>query len=637
MNEIDAEPSNAIVGLQGLIVLSPDLYEVSEEYAGQTGREIVFIKDEQALKSLVREWPVLYESVTLIVEQDDLDNAVLEILFSAGVPFSIITLDNKDNIIRYLNRIKKIRYLDFEEIYIHDFISGNKNKRMLEMDTVKSSSACLLSGHGDYLCFNMESGILCSKMEKGNIASGKALPKCILEETCFRLERLNNPEAEIISVRDLPAKFIFMNTCSGISFKDRKYKDYEKSLYSEAVNHQCLVFISNYIIGYYTVQELNMYYVLLIHFENFALSLFYYNLMVKQFLRKKPSAIMIGDSRMNLRPKGKTPNGRGKVQLIYGDKDYSILSVQGEFVKNSLVFELDQSLFKNNLLETVTIDRDKNCDYTLGIYLKDTYTFLLYSEKESIDTTIILYKETSLEKEIKVTLNELLKSRYWLDFLLQEEDRKKNLELIDYFEKQLTEHGIIQTNLKLNVEKYTYLYHILKKCKWFLTGLGKEFVKASLTYASHTDSLLLLQTKGMQSKYLLDETICPICGSKAVKMLFQTTGQNRFYYKKICPACEIYSISTLEEDNLNLKFTVLHNKAIHLKYDLKADWKDLYLGIALIQTTVTAFYSIGSTKELNASDYVLDIRELKGRGLYYIRTVLKSKEHLTILHRQVFL
>ncbi|MBE6050385.1 MAG: hypothetical protein E7214_06930 [Clostridium sp.] len=578
------------------------------------------------------------ETVTVVGELDDFNNDIIGNIINMNVPVSIITADSKKNIFKYMSKVKDKTSIKINSVLIEDFIENNVDKSQT-YSKLKQNDACLFVGHGDYLCVNLQFGILCSKENIESNNKCTMIPKCIKSGKCFRLERLGN-SGEVLNVKDIAAKFLFVNTCSGISFKGRKYKDYNLSLMTQAINNNCYVYISNYIIGYYTVEEVKIYHVLLSTYGNFAKATFYFNTLIKQFLRKSPTAIMVGDASLNAIFLEKYDEQNSKCEVVYINEDYVEIKFNSKFINNGNVFSIDEEIFKKNdfdLLNTIPIDKNSDWEYTLGIYYDGKYNIVVYSEKEYFDNSIIFYKEDKLNQKIQSILDELEKCKFINDFILSNDYIESNIKKIEYLKRSLNEFKYIQSNLKLNIEKFTFLTDIIIECRKFLKYFKIKFLKEYLEYSMKSDTHLMLNTLNMHSDYLFDsKEVCYICNSAINIMKFNSINSRRVYYKRICPNCEIYSVSSTDKDVFRLTNINIDQDKIVLEYSLDLLFKDIKLGIVVINTGIASLYEIEDTNELMDNVFSVKLDKTKKQGLYYLRSILISGDEIFLLNNQIY-
>lgn len=623
----------------GVIYISKCLEKLLQNYTPYRNRNMMEASNITDFRQCISNLKSKTCGITIIGLQEDLSLDILEAISESNVQISIISSKNERDISEYLQKISLNNRFNLDSVCIKDFV-GENFKKNIDFNAIRHSDACFFYGHGDYLCMNMKDGILCGKSKKECIGEGRRLPKCVIGEECFRKQRLGNNQCEVISISELQAKFIFLNTCGGIAFKDRKYEDYDSSLYNEAIKNNCYVYISNYMIGYYSVEELKMYYALLVRYKNFALALYYYNLFVKQYLRKKVSTIMIGDVGL------KAYFINQAKQII--EESYKIVHINDELIEiefnttlflNTAVFEINKDYLKEfDLLETIPVDKNGFCNYSVGMCYDKTYKVLIYSEFEEFHTTILFYRKCKVEEKINFLLGELQKCKFVADFRLGENYINKNLKLFEYFENELIKSNAIQDRYKINIEKCMIVFHILRKCEKYLEKFNDSFFRQYVYDSTRTDSALVLNS--MDSlQYINNENTrnCSICGaSSSVVVRLNTAFARNTYYQRLCSKCEIYSVSQDSEESLTSNIEFIENKRLEIKYKLNKDMVNINLGIVILNTRECIAYQLKNTKELNNKVFSLEVDPSNKCGLYYVRSIVVSDFRIYILNRQFF-
>lgn len=572
--------------------------------------------------------------ITVIGLQDDISSETIEVLMSYGLPFSIVVGSDVKSLTTNCARILGNNRIILNNIALNDYYASSSEKSCIE-----EKDGLFLAGHGDYMCFNMLEGILCGK---GNYYIGeksKNVPNCVWNEECYRFKRLNDKKAQILPVNDIKAKVIFLNTCAGLSFADRKYMDYEGGLCIEALNNRCQIYISNYLIGNYSFDEVKLFVSVLSYFENIALSVFVFNSIVREYLHKKASLVCVGNSLCRVEINRLAASSLLQYTIVEQNRDLIILRVIANDNKRIHILKIGKNRFPNLDLErTVIVDVSAKCDICIGVLKSSEYILFFYSNSV-IDTEILFIPEEKyISKTVKI-VNSLTEAKMIYDILLDQEFLEVNSKFIDFMIKEIENESRQDFSNKLNIEYYTYKFKLLEKADKYVMSFPERLMRALIEYSMHTDSHLFLNSGNLISRSLKKTAKCPYCNRQIGIMKFVGKHSNRKYYQKICPKCEIFEITSSMKRSIVCNIEKDETDYIKLTYDVKGEFSNILLGVVVLNTNITRIYTFSDEKELNCNTIEINLTEelIKRNGLQYIRSVIISNYDIYVINRHLFL
>lgn len=437
---------------------------------------------------------------------------------------------------------------------------------------------------------------------------------------------------KIFLLQKLNAEAIFLNTCSGICFANRKYDLSYDSLSDLFMNGKGMLFISNYMIGAYTHDETLIFFAMLVYYKNFALALYKYNLLVNCFYKKNKAAVMLGDVAI------KAIVTKEKVEtyfeIVLVEEMYAVIKFSGELLFNTVTFEIEKSRINLNydLLESILIDKNNKCDYKVGILSEsDSYKIFIYCENKGLFETEIIFVEKNLFSKWSLNIYKQLENYSKVSelFLLDSRDLKRSCTL---WKEKVYQNIDIQEMDKGNLEITTFAYNILKKASTFIKMFNSQFLNEFIKEALGTDTHLILDNKKFLLKKINSNTTCSICKNKIYEMQMEAKSGVGKYIQYVCPECEILCISN-DFNKMNLKLECIgRNYKIYLSKE--SDFISPIAGAMLINTDIsTTKVELVDNRTLMLNlcaekDYLV--------GIYYLRIVVFENEKITILHRRIY-
>lgn len=572
--------------------------------------------------------------ITVIGLQDDISSEIIEVLMSYGLPFTIVVGSDIKRLTTNCARILGNNNIILNDIALNDYYTGTSEKICIE-----EKDGLFLAGHGDYMCFNMLKGILCGKGHYDVNEQLKEIPSCVWNEECYRFERLNDKNAQILTLSDIKAKVIFLNTCAGLSFADRKYMDYGGGLCIEALNNNCQIYISNYIIGNYSFDEVKLFVSVLSYFENIALSVFAFNNIVRGFLHKKASLVCVGSSLCKVKIKEIASNSLLQYRIIEQNEDVVVIRLIANNNENTQIVKLNKDRFHNLDLErSVIVGISSKCDFCVGILKSFEYILFFYSNSP-IDAEILLIPEEKYISRVVKIVDALINIKVIYDFLLDFEFVRENGKFIDFMIKELEHETKQDFNNKLNIEYYTYKYRLLEKAHKYVISFPEKLMNVLMSYSMRTDSHLFLNSRNLISYSLKKRVRCPYCNSQTRIMKFVSKDSNGKYYQNICPKCEIYEITSSMKKNIVCNIEKDEKGYVKIKYDVKGKFRNIILGIVVLNTNISSVYKFTDEKEFSSNTMEINMERdvRKGKGLQYIRSVIISDYDICVINRHLFL
>lgn len=450
---------------------------------------------------------------------------------------------------------------------------------------------------------------------------------------------MNDKNAQVLTLSDIKAKVIFLNTCAGLSFADRKYMDYGGGLCIEALNNNCQIYISNYIIGNYSFDEVKLFVSVLSYFENIALSVFAFNNIVSGFLHKKPSLVCVGSSLCEVKIKKIASNSLLQYKIIEQNEDFVAIRVIANDNENTQIVKLDKDRFRNLDLErTVIVSVSEKWDFCIGILKSFEYILFFYSNSP-IDAEILLISEEKYISRVVKIIGALTNVKMIYDFLLDIEFVRENGKFIDFMIKELENEARQDFNNKLNIEYYTYKFRLLEKAHKYVTSFPEKLMNALMEYSMRTDSHLFLNSRNLISYNHKKRIKCPYCNRQIRIMKFVSKNSNKKYYQNICPKCEIYEIASSMKRNVVCNIEKDETGHVKIKYDVKGEFRNIILGIVVLNTNISSVYKFTDEKEFSSNTIEINLgRDVrKGKGLQYIRSVIISDYDICVINRHLFL
>lgn len=609
-----------------LICISEQLKDCTKKIALLLNRKYIF-KENIALNEI----DIDTEYITIIGLINDIGVDIVSQLMDKNVVFSVVAVKKESDLLFYYSKLNDHNEIELNDIYIEDFLN---NYPYISEKKLFSSRACFFSGHGDYICFNMANAVLCSRSSsKGEKSQGK-IPLCAIRNECYRKNRLKSYEAKIYLLQQMQAEVLFLNTCSGICFNNRKYDWNYDSMSDIFLNHKGLLFISNYMIGAYTHDETAIYFAMLIYYKNFALALCKYNQLVSTFYKKNKTAVMLGDSVINALVVHK--NTKTYYEVISTEKTYVIIKFWGELSLNTITFEINKSCLQIvfNLLDSIQIDRNNKCDYRLGILSEsESYKIFIFSEKAGLfEREIIFYNKNSFSKWSFNTFNQLKVSSNTLElFLLGENELKEKCNL---WKEKVYQNIDIQEIDKGNLEITTFAYNILIKATFFVNQFNRYLLEEFFKEAVHSNTHLILDNeKFLLRKVEKSSRICSTCNNEIVEMHMEAKSGVGYYIQYVCPQCEILCITNDYDKKINM---YLERKNQECKICLSKEGSFIIpvVGAMIINTNIRTTWAKLVENDMLVLHLKIDENYLV--GMYYLRVVLVENKKITILHKRVY-
>ena len=574
--------------------------------------------------------------ITIVGLLQDFDITLLDDLVSRSIIFSVVCVNNKEELQSYYNKIEKSNVVEIDDIYCADFL---REESSLVENELLSCKAGMLTGHGDYLCFNMKQGILCSQKESENRFFVEQIPACVRKKECYRKQRLKDDNAATYYIQDLQAELLFINTCAGVAFDNRKFDLRCKSLSDAFLLGRGLVYISNFMIGAFNHDETCIFYAMLHYYKNLSLTLQKYNYMIKHFYHKQPTAIMLGDAMVKAE----------YVKMALPDVSYKIIESNAENIiieieANSLFKVVSVSINLNevfdcfDLQDSVLVDMSESCKYKIGI-LKESIDYRLFLYLEEVGCTekkfVLFNKEYLVNKcrTVYSNLNRCLFLLYSLD--INKEIKHKVVNKYLFFCNEVYKYMEFPDDLKGNVEYTTYGYNIIKKAETLIDSFNYQLTQLLIDESKMKDTHLILDNRNLILKN--EERIyekCPTCNSFITKMNFKSILYDGYIYQFVCPKCEIYHVTNKADINVICEVKCIENYIYIEISDLNCYFSNPQIGIALIATN----YNINTKKGVsdNKTTFKLKITREKLAGAYYLRIIIVENTIVSILHKRIY-
>lgn len=618
-----------------VLCISQSLKVCAESIAMFQERRFEFIMNIEEIKKYILDKNENHY-VTLIALTEDVSVEILNLFLEKNCVFGIVSVNDEKSLKEYYKKIYCNQKIVLSNAYIENFLE-EKAPIILE-ERLYRSEVCMFSGHGDYLCFNMSNAILCSK-QKQEINGGK-YPRCFIENECYRKQRLQNEAAKIYGIHEMQAKILFLNTCSGVGFRNRKYNLNCKSLSDVAMEGQCLVFISNYMIGAYSHEETIIFFAMLVYYKNLALALSKYNLLVNEFYKKPKSTVMVGDASVTAIVKA--TKVQNEIFIIRGGESSLTFKLKADLLLSTATFEISKNVIPRqfDLLETIQIDLKGNCCYTVGILEEDNvYKLFIYvnSNSECFDTEILFLNKQKYQDYCTYMKRELWYCGNTVDFLFTSDLAEQLKDKNQYFDEKLSEYLVIQDINKGNIEIATFGYCILKKARDFIRDYNTYIMKCFLENAESSDTHLILDSsKLLTNKFKYSDQKCSKCGNSYIIMEMVSKVNHRKYIQHVCPECEIFYISTHLTKNIDIKVFSVDKNALEICLSKEEGFDDLIVGAMIINTAIHNVKQYSCKNGFETFRFDLSLEDKKLYGMYYLRVVILEKRNITIFHTRYF-
>lgn len=611
-----------------MICISEKLKKSVVKIANLLGRKFVLTNTNDLL-----DLDIQSEYVTIISLVEDIQLDIINKLMEKSIVFSVMTVKSEYELLLYYKKVEKNSSIPLNKSYIEDFINGQSD---INEQKLFDSEVCFFTGHGDYLCFNMDKAVMCSRLPNLIKISGKT-PHCVIENKCYRKERLNISNAKIYSLQNLKAKAIFLNTCSGVCFGNRKYDSYYNSLSDVFLKNNGLTFISNYMIGAYSHEETVVFFAMLVYYQNFGLAVCKFNQLTDEFYEKNKTVVMAGDISLEAAVSEKCEEKQ--YNLIAEKESYIVIRLRGKIILNTITFEIDKRSIPVgfNLLDTIQIDRNNDCTYRLGIISESScYKIFIYCNTTNFfDNEVIFYKKQKFAEWSFSVYNQLVTKNNMLNLYLLKDQYSLSINKTCAFLKDEVQKNIdIQENDKGNVEIATYVYNILGKAVTFIERFDNLFIRCFINTSEKTDTHLILDNKKFfLRKTIKDDRLCSHCHNQVWKMYMEPKIGTGCYIQYICPDCEIFCISNSNEDKFDIQTEII-GYTCNCYLTKSKDFVNPHVGVMIINT------DINTTKvKLMKKNFLktnLKLKETILHGMYYLRIVILENENLTILHKRIY-
>lgn len=612
-----------------MICISKQLRSYVKKVAGNLHRDFLITKiDETNVKEFSD------KCITIVGLIQDFDIHLIDILLDNSIAFGIICVRNENEFKKYYQKILKTTSLSLREIYLDNFLSET-NK--LNKNALLKCNAAMLTGHGDYLCFNMSNAILCSQKETESIHY-KNMPACIKEKKCFRKKRLGNKDVNLYYAQDLPMEFVFLNTCAGIAFDNRKYSLNCMSLSDAFSCSHCLAYISNYMIGAFSHDETCIFYTMLHYYINFSIALQKFNVLMRQFYMKNPTAIMMGDSKLQLDTSARNLSVL-KYKIINTFDESIAIKIRCDHHVKAAVIEIDSNdvLDGFELQDTLMVDLSNMCNYKAAVLndVKNYKLFLYCNNSFSADKEMLFIKKSCFSDRCSETHLKLKKCLGILDSLiLIRETQKSIFEIYYFFFQEISKYIEFQDMLKSNMEFTTYGYNILLKAESMIEQFDSVLLTLLINISKKNDTHLILKNESLilkEGKRLY--VGCPVCHSNITIMRFKSINYKQFFYQFVCPKCEIFCVSNLQNTKTKMKVNILRDFINICLYDLDQDFCKPIIGAVIINTE----YKIIQYRKVIDKKISLRLNYFQDQlaGAYYLRVMILENGSISILHRRL--
>lgn len=611
-----------------VVCISEKLKECAEKIAVLLKRKYVFTDN----KTLQR-FNIESEHITIVGLVNDFKLNVLSELMEKNVVFSVVAVKNENDLSRYYNKVYDHNEISLNKTYIEDFLN---NTPIISEKDFFNSNACFFSGHGDYICFNMGNAVLCSKSPDCEKVKGKK-PLCIIKNECYRKSRLKDNDAKLYSLQELKSEALFLNTCSGICFGNRKYDLCYDSMSDMFLKNKGLLFISNYMIGAYTHDETSIFFAMLIYYKNFALALCKYNQVVKNFYNKNKTAVMLGD--VAIKAAVISQNEEKQYEIISLEKSHVIIKFCGKLSLNTITFEIAKNSLplEFDLIDSVVIDKNNRCNYRVGILSEQDFykVFIYINENGTFNSEIIFWEKDDFTNWSLTIYNQSKINSCILElFLFRTEYAKKLKERCKFWEETVFSNIEIQEMDKGNLEITTFAYNILKKATIFASEFNKYLLRCFVDDAADSNTHLILDNK----KFFLREikkniSICSVCHNEIWEMHMDAKSGVGKYIQYVCPECEIFYISSNYENKIDMVLE-FEDQSVNIYLSKTNEFLNPFVGAMIINSNI----STTSCKLLEDNSLVLclPIKQENLIGMYYLRVVVFENKHITILHKRVY-
>ncbi len=631
---------------------------VAEKFALRQHRRFFEISNSEQLKKTIK---IIidqgYISITIGGKIASFTSKVLDIIANADIPISIITASNIYDYDKYLMKVESENIVKINSVGIYDSLNNTNEEQKIKFteSEFRSHDAHLILGHGDYLCMSLGFGILCGKStETEDIQLIGRVPKCEIDHSCFRKERLGIKNTVILKMKDFKSKFIFANTCAGISLADRKYSDYFASLGVESLKNNCNVYISKYAISDGNREELLIYFSLLKIYKNFSEALYYFNLLTRQYLNKPSLAIMLGDSSYTASFLGneldyeKDVTNGGKIKIVACTQNKIVLEFIPLKKSKFSIYQIRKDLLtimdSNSINEWVIISRENVENTCIGMYSHlEHINFIIYSNEHFKQQEIILVKECEIKQKLKDTEFVIEKFEMFNDFIITKNSQEMFENVLTQVYVNMKKIWSIVNGSKLNIEKYSFICRVLQNIENMKINFEVTFMKSLVEASTCSDTHLVLNSSNMIVNYVSNSgtkySNCYICASKSHETSSIVRGTNRIYYQIICPRCEIYSISTSKDIILEVQLEgyFMTSGILKIRFNINLNRnKKVVLGAVILGTKYQKIFNLENTEQLNRKNFELEYENLN-RGLYYMRCIVIQEGNIYISHRQIYI
>ena len=611
-----------------MICISEKLEKSVVKIANSLGQKSILISANDLLNLDIQSG---FATIISLIEDIRLD--IITELMEKSIVFSVMAVKKKEDLLLYYKKVKKNRCIVLKNPYIEDFLN---NQPDIFEGKLFDSEACFFTGHGDYVCFNMAKAVMCSRVENSKKMKGK-VPQCVIENKCYRKDRLNRGNAKLYFLQDLKAKVVFLNTCAGVCFGNRKYDSSYNSLSDTFLKNNGLIFISNYMIGAYTHEGTVIFFAMLVYYRNVGLAVCKYNQLIDEFYGKNKTVVMAGD--ISLIAMVSEESVETWSDLIEVKESYIVFRLRGKLRLNTITFEIDKENIPVgfNLLDTIQIDGNNDCNYRLGIILeKSLYKIFIYCNKTGFfDNEVIFYKKQRFTEWSLDVYNQLvLKSNMLNLYLFKGEALVSIKKTCDFLKSRVQQNIEIQENDKGNVEIATYIHNILIKADAFIGQFNNLFIRCFIETSKRTDTHLILNNeKFFFRKITKDDKLCSYCHSQVWKMYMEPKTGTEYYIQYICPQCEIFCISNNDAEEFDIQIE-LEKHMCNLCLSKLEDFVNPCVGAMIINTDINT--TRATLVRNNSLMLNLELKEKVLKGLYYLRVVILENEKLTILHKSIY-